>query len=104
VRLQAGALSDVQVEQSGGRTDKDGQFVLAVDNARDDPDDPFDRAHAASNRVAIDVSVPRCKRVWVAELVADPLRDAVKSPLIIRICLVFGRLPRRGDPPDRAGA
>ena len=47
VRLHAGALSDVQVEQSGGRTDKYGQFVFAVDDARDDPDDLFDRAHAA---------------------------------------------------------
>jgi tetratricopeptide (TPR) repeat protein len=47
VRLHAGALSDVQVEQLGGRTDKYGQFVLAVDNARDDPDELFDRANAA---------------------------------------------------------
>jgi tetratricopeptide (TPR) repeat protein len=47
IRLHAGARSDVQVEQLGGRTDKHGQFVLAVDNARDDPDDLFDRAHAA---------------------------------------------------------
>jgi len=47
VRLHAGALSDVQVEQSGGRTDKYGQFVLAVDDARDDPDELFDRAHSA---------------------------------------------------------
>src|SRR5215813_11627468 len=47
VRLHAGALSDVQVEQPSGRTDKYGQFVLAVDNAREDPDDLFDRAHVA---------------------------------------------------------
>jgi len=47
VRLHAGALSDVQVEQPGGRTDKYGQFVLAVDGARDDPDELFDRTDAA---------------------------------------------------------
>src|ERR1700751_5134733 len=47
VRLHAGALSDVQVEQSGGRTNKYGQFVLAVDDAREDPDELFDLAHAA---------------------------------------------------------
>jgi tetratricopeptide (TPR) repeat protein len=47
IRLHAGAHSDVQVEQSGGRTDKYGQFVLAVDGACDDPDDLFDRAHTA---------------------------------------------------------
>jgi hypothetical protein len=39
VRLHAGPCSDVQVEQTGGRTDKYGQFVLAVEGARDDPDD-----------------------------------------------------------------
>jgi hypothetical protein len=47
VRLHAGVLSDVQIEQFGGRTDKYGQFVLAVDAARNDPDELFDRAHAA---------------------------------------------------------
>jgi tetratricopeptide (TPR) repeat protein len=47
IRLHASAHSDVQVEQSGGRTDKYGQFVFAVDDARDDPDDLFDRAHGA---------------------------------------------------------
>src|SRR5215831_78835 len=39
VRLHAGAHSDVRVEQSGGRTDKYGQFVLAVGDAREDPDE-----------------------------------------------------------------
>jgi tetratricopeptide (TPR) repeat protein len=47
VRLHAGALSDVQVEQSGRRTDKHGQFIFAVDAARDDPDELFDRARSA---------------------------------------------------------
>lgn len=47
MRLQTGTRSDVQVEQLGGRTDKYGQFVLSVDGVRDDPDDLFDRAHAA---------------------------------------------------------
>jgi tetratricopeptide (TPR) repeat protein len=47
VRLHAGPCSDVQVEQPGGRTDKYGQFVLAVEGARDDPDDLFDRALVA---------------------------------------------------------
>ena len=47
LRLQAGVRRDVQVEHRGGRTDKYGQFVLAVDEAREDPDELFDRAHAA---------------------------------------------------------
>src|ERR1700757_1443621 len=46
VRLHAGEHSDVQVEQQGGRTDKYGQFVLAVENTRDDPDELFDAAFA----------------------------------------------------------
>jgi hypothetical protein len=50
IRLHASAHSDVQVEQSGGRTDKYGQFILAVADAREDPDELFDRAHAAELR------------------------------------------------------
>jgi tetratricopeptide (TPR) repeat protein len=47
MRLHAGTHSDVQVEQSGGRTDQYGQFVLAVHDSREDPDELFDQAHAA---------------------------------------------------------
>src|SRR6202046_2125390 len=50
VRLHAGVLSDVQVEQVGGRTDKYGQFVFAVDEAPVDPDEMFDQAQAAGQR------------------------------------------------------
>ena len=47
IRLHPGVLRDVQVEQHGGRTDKYGQFVLGVEEARDDPDDLFERAQSA---------------------------------------------------------
>ena len=47
VRLHPGVLRDVQVEQHGGRTDKYGQFVLGVEEARDDPDELFERAQSA---------------------------------------------------------
>jgi hypothetical protein len=47
VRLHGGAVRDVQVEQPGGRTDKFGQFLMAVQNTQDDHDDLFDRALAA---------------------------------------------------------
>ncbi len=47
VRLHAGAFGDIRVEQHGGRTDRYGQFVLAVEYARDDPDELFDAAFAA---------------------------------------------------------
>jgi tetratricopeptide (TPR) repeat protein len=46
-RLHAGALSDVQVELLGGRTDKYGKFLLAVDESRDDSDELFERAQSA---------------------------------------------------------
>jgi tetratricopeptide (TPR) repeat protein len=68
VRLYAGALNDVQVEQSGGRTDKHGQFVLAVDDARDDPDELFDRAHAAERMG----DIAEAERLYRLLMKADP--------------------------------
>jgi len=43
VRLHLSVLRDIQVEHLGGRTNKYGQFVFAVDEARDDPDELFER-------------------------------------------------------------
>jgi tetratricopeptide (TPR) repeat protein len=68
VRLHAGAVSDVQVEQSGGRTNKYGQFVFAVDDARDDPDDLFDRAHAAEQMGDFD----EAERLYRLLMKSDP--------------------------------
>jgi tetratricopeptide (TPR) repeat protein len=68
VRLHAGAVSDVQVEQSGGRTNKYGQFVFAVDDARDDPDDLFDRAHAAEQMGDFD----EAERLYGLLMKSDP--------------------------------
>src|SRR6516162_2983587 len=47
VRLHAGPHYSLEVEQPGGRTDKNGQFVLAVDTSRHNPDDLFANAQAA---------------------------------------------------------
>jgi hypothetical protein len=41
------ASDSLEVEQAGGRTDKRGQFVLAVDDYRHNPDDLFASAQAA---------------------------------------------------------
>ena len=38
VRLHPGPRNSLEVEQSGGRTDKRGQFVLAVDESQHNPD------------------------------------------------------------------
>jgi tetratricopeptide (TPR) repeat protein len=47
VRLHPGPCESLEVEQAGARTDKRGQFVLAVDDRRHDPDDLFASAQAA---------------------------------------------------------
>ena len=47
VRRHPGPCDSLEVEQAGGRTDKRGQFVLAVDDCRHDPDDLFASAQAA---------------------------------------------------------
>ena len=45
VRLHPGPRKEV--EQPGGRTDKHGQFMLAVEECRHDPDDLFAQAQSA---------------------------------------------------------
>src|SRR5215469_8146742 len=47
VRLHPGPCDSLEVEQAGARTDKRGQFVLAVDDRRHNPDDLFASAQAA---------------------------------------------------------
>jgi Flp pilus assembly protein TadD len=47
VRLHAGPHYSLEVEQPGGRTDKNGQFVLAVDPSQHNPDDLFEQAQSA---------------------------------------------------------
>jgi len=43
----AGPHYSLEVEEPGGRTDKNGQFVLAVDASQDNPDDLFEQAQSA---------------------------------------------------------
>ena len=47
VRLHAGAHYSPEIEQPGGRTDRHGQFVLAVDQSQNNPDDLFELAQSA---------------------------------------------------------
>jgi len=47
VRLHPGPSDSLEVEQAGARTDKRGQFMLAVEDCRHDPDDLFASAQAA---------------------------------------------------------
>jgi tetratricopeptide (TPR) repeat protein len=47
VRLRPGPRNTLEVEQPGGRTDKHGQFVFAIHESEQSPDDLFTRAQAA---------------------------------------------------------
>jgi tetratricopeptide (TPR) repeat protein len=47
VRLRPGPCDNLEVEHAGGRTDRHGQFVLAVDDCRRNPADLFASAQAA---------------------------------------------------------
>jgi tetratricopeptide (TPR) repeat protein len=47
VRLHPGSHRRLEVEQPGGRTDKHGQFVLAVDGSQRNPDALFEQAQSA---------------------------------------------------------
>jgi tetratricopeptide (TPR) repeat protein len=49
VRLHTGPYYSLEVEQPGGRTDKHGQFVLAVDGSQHNPDDLFEQAQSAED-------------------------------------------------------
>jgi tetratricopeptide (TPR) repeat protein len=47
VRLHPGPQYNLEVEQPGGRTDQHGQFVLAVGQSQNNPDDLFAQAQSA---------------------------------------------------------
>jgi tetratricopeptide (TPR) repeat protein len=47
VRFRAGAHNRLEIEHPGGRTDKRGQFLFAVDEPEQSPDELFSRAQSA---------------------------------------------------------
>src|SRR6516165_10213453 len=47
VRFRAGANYNLEIEQSEGRTNQRGQFVLAVDASQHNPEDMFEQAQSA---------------------------------------------------------
>ena len=72
VRFHAGPGKHLEVEQSGGRTDKRGQFVLLVDHPECNPDDFFDQAVSAEE--AGDIG--EAERLYRIVMKSDP-SDAV---------------------------
>jgi tetratricopeptide (TPR) repeat protein len=68
VRLHPGPCDSLEVEQAGGRTDKHGQFVLAVDDCRHNPDDLF-----ASAQVAEEIGdIAEAERFYRVLMKSDP--------------------------------
>ena len=68
VRLHPGTLNSLEVEQLGGRTDKRGQFVLAVEESRHNPDDLFEQAQSAE--AAGDIA--EAERIYRLLMKSDP--------------------------------
>jgi tetratricopeptide (TPR) repeat protein len=68
VRLRPGPGNTIEVEQPGGRTDKRGQFLFAVDGAEQSPDDLFVQAQLAERRGAI----VEAERLYCLVMKSDP--------------------------------
>ncbi len=69
VRLRHGPSHGLEVEQAGGRTDKHGQFVLAVGHSHYDPDDLFQQAQAAEEGG----DIAKAERLYRILMNSDPL-------------------------------
>ena len=70
VRLRPGPGNALEVEQPGGRTDKHGQFLFAVDGSEQSPDDLFARAQSAEQSGDI-VEAERLYRLLIKSDPAD---------------------------------
>jgi tetratricopeptide (TPR) repeat protein len=68
VRLHAGPHYSLELEQPGGRTDQNGQFVLAVDQSQYNPDDLFEQAQSAEE--AGDIA--EAERLYRVLIKSDP--------------------------------
>src|SRR6516164_9255064 len=68
VRLHAGPNNSLEVEQPGGRTDKHGQFVLAVDASQNNADDLFEQAQSAEE----DGDIAQAERLYLILMKSDP--------------------------------
>jgi hypothetical protein len=69
VRLHAGSHCSLEVEQPGGRTDQNGQFVLAVDRSQNNADDLFERAQSAEETG----DIAEAERLYRILMKSDPI-------------------------------
>jgi tetratricopeptide (TPR) repeat protein len=70
VRLRPGPGNALEVEQPGGRTDKHGQFLFAVEGSQQSPDDLFAQAQSAEQSGDI-VEAERLYRLLIESDPAD---------------------------------
>jgi tetratricopeptide (TPR) repeat protein len=68
VRFYVGPPYSLEIEQPGGRTDQHGQFVLAVDASRRNPDDLFEQAQSAEE----DGDIAEAERLYRILMKSDP--------------------------------
>jgi tetratricopeptide (TPR) repeat protein len=68
VRFHPGTLNSLEVEQLGGRTDKRGQFMLAVEESRHNSDDLFEQAQSAE---AVE-DIAEAERLYRLLMKSDP--------------------------------
>lgn len=68
VRFHPGPHRSLQVEQAGGRTDKNGQFVLAIDGSQHSADELFEQAQLAEDNG----DVAEAERLYRILMKSDP--------------------------------
>ena len=74
VRLHAGSNCSLEVEQPGGRTDQNGQFVLAVDRSQSNPNDLFEQAQSAEEVG----DIAEAERLYRILMRSDPTASALR--------------------------
>ena len=80
VRFHPGPLNSLEVEQLGGRTDKRGQFVFAVEDSRHNPDDLFEQAQAAEEAG----NIAEAERIYRLLMKSDP--TYASAPFNLETC------------------
>jgi tetratricopeptide (TPR) repeat protein len=68
VRFHPGPHRSLQVEQAGGRADKNGQFVLAIGGSQHSPDELFEQAQFAEDNG----DVAKAERLYRILMKSDP--------------------------------
>ena len=68
VRFHPGPHRSLEIEQAGGRTDKNGQFVLAIDGSQHSPDELFGQAQLAEENG----DIAEAERLYGILMKSDP--------------------------------